>query len=401
MIFVGLTLPADGEHGLLSIKSLSFLSANFLVGLYVFLRQKMNFYQFKLLCLICMAIVMLVFWLFVSLYRDTTTAAAQLDQFKLFLITMTVPLLTLYLVSENILSPRKFFKVVLYASMTYVTTKVILVALHLLGLIDIWSLMKATGIMFMRMSIYGGLDRVQTSVDIPTPFLFFFVLQSDRLGLHLSPFFKRSYIVFSLFSTFLSFSRYLLFVYFLSCCLYWLSLEIKGIVKGLVGFIILVLLAYGAIGHETVVKIIERRVFSAENTQSDETRTLQAEALLTQFEQNPFLGTGIGGYAQGLIREPNVMHLYEVQWMAFLMQFGLVGIIILLAPLTFISGRLVWGPFSRVRWSFFGLFMLWIFSGFTNPFLISLASGIMYSMFYLCGEILARGWYTANIKLTL
>jgi O-antigen ligase len=172
-----------------------------------------------------------------------------------------------------------------------------------------------------------------------------------------------------------------------SCFLYWVSLDAKGLLKGFAFFIMLSLAAYIAIGPETVEKIIERRLFSQENTSSDETRTLQAQALMEQFDEAPFLGAGIGGYAQGLVREPTVKHLYEVQWIAFLMQFGVIGIVLLLIPLGLIALRLVMGSFSRVRCSFLGLFLLWIFSGFTNPFLISLASGTMYALFYLCGEV--------------
>jgi hypothetical protein len=270
--------------------------------------------------------------------------------------------------------------------MTYVSLKVVVVLLHLAGFVDIWSLMKSSGFYFMRMSIYGSLDRVQTSVDISTPFLIFFVLQSKHLGLDLSRFFKRSYFVLSLFSTFLSFSRYLLFVYFLSCFLYWLSLDFRGILKGILFFLVAAALGYALIGPETVEKIVERRLFSRDNFLSDKTRSVQAEALLDKFEQAPLLGSGVGGYVKEVIREPNTLHVYEVQWLAFLMQFGVIGIFLILSPLLFIAIRLVQGPFSRLRWSFLGLFLLWIFSGFTNPFLISLASGIIYSLFYLCGE---------------
>jgi len=379
-------MPSDGEHGIFSLKSLSFIFATGTTFGYVFLKQKINVYQLKLVSFLLFALSILIIWFFISLFRNETSDLARYDQFKLFIITLIIPLLTLYLVSEHILTSTQFFKAVIYSSMTYVSLKVVVVLLHLAGFVDIWSLMKSSGFYFMRMSIYGSLDRVQTSVDISTPFLIFFVLQSKHLGLDLSRFFKRSYFVLSLFSTFLSFSRYLLFVYFLSCFLYWLSLDFRGILKGILFFLVAAALGYALIGPETVEKIVERRLFSRDNFLSDKTRSVQAEALLDKFEQAPLLGSGVGGYVKEVIREPNTLHVYEVQWLAFLMQFGVIGIFLILSPLLFIAIRLVQGPFSRLRWSFLGLFLLWIFSGFTNPFLISLASGIIYSLFYLCGE---------------
>ena len=261
-------------------------------------------------------------------------------------------------------------------------------SLHLLKVIDVWSLINAIGVRYMRMDIYGGLERVQTSADIATPFILFFVLSAKYLGVPLSRLFIGSYVFFSLFSTFLSFSRYLVFVYFLSCCLYWATYNWKGLIMATLGLMCMAGLGVYLIGPDTVGKIIERRIFSKDNQESDETRIIQIRAMWEEIEQQPFFGTGVGGFAQGNIRDPALLHLYEVQWMAFLMQFGLFGFLILLVPVALITIKLIHAPFSRVRWSFFGAFSLWLLSGFTNPFLISLTSGIIYALFYVAADAL-------------
>ncbi len=84
MIFVGLMVPSDGEHGLFSLKSLSFLIANGALGSYIFLKQKINVAQLKMLLFVCGSISFLLIWLFVSLIHNETTGGAQFDQFKVF-----------------------------------------------------------------------------------------------------------------------------------------------------------------------------------------------------------------------------------------------------------------------------------------------------------------------------
>ena len=136
--------------------------------------------------------------------------------------------------------------------------------------------------------------------------------------------------------------------------------------------------------------MIERRVFSSENFKSDDTRSLQIQSLLLEHEQYSFIGKGMGAYAEDNIRDPVLLHSYEVQWMAFLMQFGLIGLILLGIPLGFIVYGFVHAPITRVKCAFLCLFLLWLLSGFTNPFLISLTSGIIYAVFFLSGKKLSE-----------
>ena len=206
MIASGLMIPSDGNHGFLSIKSLSFLSATACVGMYAFLKQKISVSQLKLVIFMIFSLAFLGIWLLISFITNDTTSTARFDQFKLFLITILFPLSSLYLIQEEMLSRQQLVKAIIYSSFAYTIMKVLVVALHLMHLIDVWSLMESFGIRFMRMNILGGVERVQTSVDIVTPFLIFFVLQSKRLGIQLSSSFKILYIIFSFLSTFLSFS---------------------------------------------------------------------------------------------------------------------------------------------------------------------------------------------------
>lgn len=388
LVFVGLVLPSDGDHGILSIKSIAFITTCLGTSLYMWFKQKFTIQQMYLLSFFLFSFVFLILWLCISMVRNQTTPSAQWDQFKLFLITIIFPLLTIYIVNERLITPQKFLKVVIYSSFFYVFFKNLIVVLYLLDVINIWDFLNSMGLRFMSMKIYGGLDRVQTSVDIATPFLVFFVLQASRLGVQFKPYFKNAYLILSIFSTFLSFSRYLVFIYVISCTLYWITLEFHKFIKTTLLLLCILPIIYLTIGHEKIDTMINRRVFSAETFKSDEARTSQIRSLLTEYQQVPFIGKGLGGYAQNNIRDHLLLYNYEVQWVAFLMQFGILGMMFIFIPFIIIFYRLINLHFSRLKASFCCLFLLWLLSGFMNPFLISLTSGIVYALFYLSADLL-------------
>jgi len=115
-------------------------------------------------------------------------------------------------------------------------------------------------------------------------------------------------------------------------------------------------------------------------------RHQQVAFLMQEHEQYPWFGKGMGGYVEGFVRDHQLPYSYEVQWAAFLMQFGYIGLFFLLVPLGIIYWNLLAAEFDCVRLGFALLFSLWIVSGFTNPFLISLTSGVVYTLFYLVRE---------------
>lgn len=393
MLIVGLILPSDGNHGLLSPKSLAFLAACFSILCYFLLHQRLTLYQLKLILFsLCAGFFLLVWFIFGAL-SDGTPASSAFDQFKLFLITLTTGLMTLYLISENAVTPQQILRVVIYANFTYSLIKLSLVVLHLLQIINMWAVLEMMGIRFMSMLILQGIARLQTSVDIITPFLLFFVLQSRQLGLGLRRRFRWTYGIISVISIFLSFSRFLIMAGAFSFILYWITLSVTRISKRLLTLFLCCFAIAFMVGTDNLAKIFEQRFLSTDNWSSDQTRILQVNSLLNEFFQSPYIGIGMGGMAKDVIRDIDLQHSYEVQWVAFLMQFGIIGIAFIIVPLAFISKYFINASFSRINWSFFILFMLWLFSGFTNPFLISLTSGIVYSCFIAAGLILSSRGY--------
>ena len=383
LLIIGMTVPSNAQHGLFSLKSIFFIGSVWGIALYFFIREKIHQQNLKTITFTFVAIIFLLVWFLIGATDHTIPLVISIDQFKLFLITLTVPIISTILIYEKKVTPQQIIKIVLYSNFSYCFAKITIIFLHLLGIIDVWSLLQSTGIRVMNLTIFPGLQRFQSSVDISTPFLLFFLLQSSKLGLKFGKKFKISYILVNFVSNFLTFSRFLLFIYLLSFFLYVFTEKPSQIVKSLLIGILFLLSGIGVIGTDNFLLAVEKRLFSKSNYLSDQARVEQVNALMKEFEKKPFIGKGIGGYVKDHLRDSRLKHSYEVQWVAFLMQFGLFGILFILIALCFIVIPYFHPPISRLNLAFVCLFMGWILSGFTNPFLISLQSGIIYTIFLL------------------
>lgn len=393
MIIVGLVMPSDGNHGILTPKSLSFLGSCFFFLNYVLTKGQVSLYQLKVLSFTALLSAFLLIWLFLGLAGNLVSQEAPLDQFKIFIITFSFVVMTLYAVDEKLVSPETLIRTMIFTNFIYSIIKLSLILLHVLQIINMFDLMEALDMRFMSMEMASGFSRFQTSVDIVTPFFILFVLQSDELNLKFNSLFKYSYFVISIVAIMFSFSRFLMGVAFFSSILYMVTLNKKNLQKALLLFLGLVVVFIAVLGFDVLLTMIERRFFSHDNYYSDLTRTQQIDALMEQFFKAPYFGMGLGGFVKDFVRDGGIVYSYEVQWVAFLMQFGLFGIILLLIPVGFICSQFLLRPLSKVKFSFLGLFLIWLLSGFTNPFLISLASGIVYAIFLLAANILNRPKY--------
>jgi hypothetical protein len=390
LIIIGLVLPSDGSHGIFSPKSFTFILSTLSITTIALFRKRIAPSQIPLALFACIYFMFLSFWLIIGLTHPTTQLSQSLDQGKLFLITLSVPLMTAYLHQEKLIHLPTVTRLMIYSNFAYCISKVALIIFQISGLIDIWAVMRSSGFMFMTMNMFGEMQRLQTSVDISTPFLFMFALFSDRLGLAIKPRTRALYLVIALISNFFTFSRFLLFTQFAAFVLYLITLNLKQIQKAVLIGLFFLAAAIISIGPQNVLESIDQRFFSRNNTLSDQARVEQVNAMMEHYSHSPYFGAGLGAHAPKSIREQKNLHSYEVQWVAFLMQFGIIGMTILISLLFFVAFPLLTPPLSRTRLAFLGLLFLWIVSGFTNPFLISLQSGIIYTLFLMAGWELQR-----------
>ncbi|QLH36512.1 MAG: hypothetical protein HWD61_10570 [Parachlamydiaceae bacterium] len=199
MLVIGLMLPSDGNHGLLTPKSLSFLSCFGMLMFYTLFRYRITRYQLNLICFAFVAISFLLLWMFVGHWQKNEWLDSAFDQFKIFAITIATVMMTLNLVHERLTTREKILKIIIYANFIYSLFKVLIVVLHFTGIVNMWRVLDFIGIRYMSMAMLAGnLSRLQTSVDIITPFLLFFVLQSKQLNLKLSRRFTYFYLIISI-----------------------------------------------------------------------------------------------------------------------------------------------------------------------------------------------------------
>lgn len=385
LIIVGLSLPSDGSHGLLSPKSITFFSAVIGFVLYLLTEKKIKQSHLPLALFFISFILFLLIWTFVGLTNSNTPASVVADQFKLFSITLSVPLMTYYLYKNQKISAEKMLKMCVYTNGAYCLTKITLIIFHLIGWVNIWDILQQVGFKLQSMTIFGSLQRLQTSIDISTPFIFMVALFSEQLNLQIKPRTRNAYLALAIISNFFTFSRFLFFVQGCAFLFYFCSLSFNKIQKTFLISLAFLITTVVSVGPENITTSINHRFFSQANNQSDQTRVVQVNALLKQHEQAPYLGVGLGGHVPSLVRDNKNQHSYEVQWVAFLMQFGIFGVLYLLICVSMIGYSLLKPPINRTKLAFFSLFILWILSGFTNPFLISLQSGILYTLFLLAG----------------
>jgi hypothetical protein len=378
LLVIGVMLPSDGAHGLFSAKSLAFCGAVFSFAASLLFHPILKPESQRLMAFVLLSLLFLALW---TLF-GVESGALALDQFKVFIITLGFLGMGAYYMHEGRLTFATLLKVVILANFSYSLLKITLGALQALQVINALALMEKLGFRFMSMQIMGNLGRLQTSVDILTPFILYFVLSSESWGLFLSRGFKRLFTFLAWISIAFSFSRFLLACALAAHVAFWFCESRKALFLSLFKASCLLFCLIPLIGPERLYQVVERRFFSDESSRSDIIRKEQIEALVESFYEAPYLGKGMGGFSKEVVRDPLLKYSYEVQWVAFLMQFGILGLLTLLVPPLLLLTKILLLPSSRLKASLFALFCLWLISGFTNPFLISLASGILYTLFY-------------------
>jgi hypothetical protein len=124
----------------------------------------------------------------------------------------------------------------------------------------------------------------------------------------------------------------------------------------------------------------EARFVSDASQISDDLRVEQSKALTAAFLRRPILGAGIGAHTNAVIRDETLSYSYELQWLAFLMQFGILGMSGILLLIGFSARDLVMASHPAKLWLTL-LFLLWLASGFTNPYMTSSFAGGTFSLF--------------------
>jgi hypothetical protein len=315
--------------------------------------------------------------------------AVALMQAREFLIFVGVLAAGLYLYRGVPDGFGRVARALLLGGAAYSLAKLVALGLFLSGMLDLGDLTDVAEAVFgqrvARLEVEGSLPRIHMGQDLALPFVLYFALasfKSSRVS-------RLDAILVGLvgFGVVISLSRYLWFTLALVLLLAWWRALLRhpraAVAAMLVGG---AFATWIVLGTEMGRSTIEVRVFSAASTIGDEIRDEQRDMLAEEFRRHPILGKGMGGYSGRLIRSEEAPYSYENQWSALRMQFGIVGLgILIVAPLLWLARLLRAGPGLR-GWSAAAVYVAFLGQGFFNPTLTSSTSAAVFLAFALLAD---------------
>ncbi|MBU2575069.1 MAG: hypothetical protein KKH28_13435 [Elusimicrobia bacterium] len=335
-------------------------------------------------------LLFLAFWGMLSLLRNTTSIELILLEFKDFASLWLIMCVFAYFLQKKVLTSQFYVQAVIRAAVLLSILKLLLIFGTFFyqsggsNFSEFVALAKWGGLKYITYPMSATIYRVQFSSDIIIPFLIFILFNTQKTGIAFKKIELYSYPVFFLLSVFFVYSRY---IYFLVLLVYLFSIiaNRKNLFHIIVvsGFSMAAIL--GLTGGGGLCQIVETRSLpnSAENRYSDMGRKIQVKALLSEFYSHPVLGKGLGAYADSVVRDERLKYTYEVQIVAMLMKFGVLGMIILCSFMSAIYFRLVLASVAvHFNLPLLSLFFFWLLSGFTNPYLVSSYSAVIFILFY-------------------
>lgn len=96
-----------------------------------------------------------------------------------------------------------------------------------------------------------------------------------------------------------------------------------------------------------VIEMLKFRFFSSFTVESDTTRTIQMAELWKGITENPWLGHGMGSYIPDYIRSETFPFSYEMEYMSFVYQMGLVGFVLVIGGIIGIYLKYIYPYFLR------------------------------------------------------
>lgn len=221
-----------------------------------------------------------------------------------------------------------------------------------------------------------GFVRIQFPPDILAPFVLFALLMPEVSGVRLAWPLSLLISLVLVLSGIITFARYNWIAFAVAALAALISRQRWKTLAATVAVTALVIVLTGTSSQE----VLYRRFSSASATASDNSRIRQARALLADFEGSPFIGRGLGGHDNTIIRDPKLRYSYEMQWLALLMQFGLVGFAGILLLIGATARDLVKAKHPARFWVAL-LFLVWLVAPFTNPYITTSFAGVAFVLF--------------------
>lgn len=235
----------------------------------------------------------------------------------------------------------------------------------------------------------GGMvgTRLSTPNDtIPLIFLSFdFIFVKRHMLYKLIQVFASFFYVFIVFSR-VVFMQYAL-IFMVALFIIIRNLPNKKRVLYILGGIVFLSIMYLILNHtsnigSTINELIELRFAGKQIEHSDDIRKGQFYYLFKGFCDHPLFGNGLGSYSRECIRSSVNPASYELEYVSFFFQFGLIGFILIIGMLMFIFFKetVLKCDTKTLEMMMFVNFMIWAVKPFFNPQFLSSSSGMVISV---------------------
>lgn len=387
LIFISIVLPTGSYNGVPFKLILSFIlviSVFFLMANYGI--EKMLLY--KIFIYSSFGIFFFVYGAFS--FQGFVYASKELS---LFLSMIFMIILGKYLLDVSLINNKQILNAIITGSLIYSAIKMIYIAFIYMGVISYNQLLEyyenTFNYSFISQGLGEGLIRFNIIGSdiillISISAIIFRYIVIDNIVLTV----LFNIIIFS--GLVLAHSRLLYIgIFILFVVYYLLHFNLNAMMKLILiftivaGFVYMFFYGWGLILIETIFE----RFYSNYSIASDLERGVMIKGIIDVFANSPFVGYGFGAYDYNNIRDLSTPFTYEVQLVAFLLKFGLIGTSLLLSVLAVESIGL-----SKIKNLYINkdqfirliLFVFLVFASLSNQYLMNSVCGIfiigIYSM---------------------
>jgi hypothetical protein len=320
----------------------------------------------------------LCFWSLIGALNGQANSGQIFYQLREVTSAILIAWLSIFLIRRGLFRPENLITAVIYGILFLSAAKLALVVATIVSNIDA---IEATRSVFGQESLVAGnmafgLFRMEFSADILGAFALFGLLARSVSGIRFGRVLTSVIFVVVLGSGFIAYSRYIWFIYLVSICT---AIIVERSWK-MLSVMVLAALLIGASSYDVISTVVQMRFQSDETDSSDIGRVEQARALINEIKARPILGKGMGAHANTYTSSDTHLYAYELQWLAFLMQFGLVGGMGILLLVAASARDLMAAKHPAKTWIFL-LFLVWLLASWTNPYLTSSFAGATFGLF--------------------
>jgi hypothetical protein len=321
---------------------------------------------------------------------------------RLFLSFGAVIYLVTLMVEDGVFKPETILRMICWFYFVYAVLKIAIVVMDHYISVGSAELVLAEEQYFHIGSLIGGAnylsDRFFTISDIGLPIvlliiLFDYVMFTRKLNL--------LFFIALTGAIYVGFSRYVWGCYGVVLLLFLLrpaSYRLKPELVFLVGSVLAVVgWSFFANRLNELLWLRFQTALSWQDTEM--VRYQQTHALFRLAAQSPLWGQGIGSFVPGMLRNVVLPYSYEVQWVALLAKLGIIGfsllVLFFLIPLFYIFQVEKIDDLWTLKIGGFQLilmigYILWLASSFTNPYLLTSTSSVIYLVFLMLGYKASR-----------